>query len=383
LLSKKRIVMLLDNSFKPDPRVLREAEALVQGGANVKIVAWDRDEEVTRPEHEIMNGVEVVRIPIKSKRHLGVRQIIPYLKFAFRALKIIRTEKVDVVHCHDLPDLPIGVFVKAIKKVPLVYDAHEIYWIMDFNRYPKTISYLQKIGELFLLRWVDALITVGNKRVQYYRPHYSKDIFLVGNYYDPKKRDWHKRKEFRQSLSIPEDAFVLTYAGTLSKGRGIDLIMECAERFHQERRNVHFIIAGVGADEGLVRKAAALNPLMHFLGWVSDLENIFSGSDALVYLMRLSRRYTHYNSPNNLYLSIAWQLPLIAVAAGEIGNVLVPQESGMLLDRVEVDVFCEALLKLTRDQEAYQRIVKKLGSLQDDYSWKAACENLYRAYEVV
>jgi glycosyltransferase involved in cell wall biosynthesis len=373
--------MLLDNSFKPDPRVLREAEALVQAGAIVKIVAWDRDEEVSKPEREIVNGVEVVRIPIKTKRHLGVKQIIPYLRFAFRALRLIRSQKVDVVHCHDLPDLPIGILIKTIKRVPLVYDAHEIYWIMDLTRYPKVISYLQKVGELFLLRWVDVLITVGKKRVQYYRPHYRKEVCLVGNYYDPRNGDGEKRKIFREDIGIPEDAFVITYAGTLSKVRGVDVIVECADRFKREGRNVHFVMAGVGADEKLVREAASRNDHVHFLGWVSNLENAFAASDALVYMMRLSHPYTHYNSPNNLYLSIAWRLPLIGVAAGEIEDTLVSNQSGMLIDKVGVDGLYTSAVELMENSKMYQEIVSNLASLQHDYSWKSACRNLYRAYE--
>jgi glycosyltransferase involved in cell wall biosynthesis len=375
--------MLLDNSFKPDQRVLREAEALAQAGATVKIVAWDRDVECERPEYEVMNGVEIVRIPVKTKRHLGVKQIIPYLRFAFRVIHFVRSQKVDVVHCHDLPDLPLGVLIKAIKRVPLVYDAHEIYWIMDLKRYPKVISYLQKAGELFLLKWVDVLITVGDKRVQYYRPHYPREIFLVGNYYDPQKSDLQKGREFREKLCIPEDAFVTMYAGTLSKVRGVDILIECADRFRSEGRNVHFVFAGVGADEALVRESAAHNPFVHFLGWVTNLENAYSGSDALVYLMRLAHPYAGYNSPNNLYLSIARQLPLIAVSAGEIENVLISKESGMLLDRVDVDELYTSVLQLMENKGTYQTIVRNLASLQDRYSWRAACRNLYRAYERV
>jgi glycosyltransferase involved in cell wall biosynthesis len=306
---------------------------------------------------------------------------MPYLKFLFQAVKFIRTQKLDAVHCHDLPDLPIGIVIKAIKRVPLVYDAHEIYWIMDLGRYPEIISYFQKKLELFLLRWVDVLITVGKKRMKYYRSHYRKEIFLVGNYYDPKKRDSMKRKNFRESLSIPESAFVITYAGTLSKIRGIDIIVECAARMQDEKKNVHFVIAGVGANESIVKETAARNPLVHFLGWVSDLDAAYCGSDALLYLMRPSHPYAHYNSPNNLYLSIAWQLPLVGVCAGEIANALVSGESGMLLSEVDVDEFYNALTQLAGDKEMQQRIVQNVVSLQNEYSWQVARQSLYRAYD--
>jgi glycosyltransferase involved in cell wall biosynthesis len=376
-----RVIMLLDNSFRPDLRVLREAEALIQLGLSVTIVAWDRDIEFELPKHEVINSVEVVRICVKTKRHLGVMQIIPYIKFAAQAFQYIKQQQVSVIHCHDLPDLPIGVALKLYKRIPLIYDAHEIYWIMDALRYPKWISYFQKVGELFLLKWADALITVGEKRVQYYQPHFSKNIYLVGNYYDPKQRDYTKGQDFRNKLSIPKDAFVVAYAGTLSVVRGIDTIIECADQFQAEGANVHFVIAGVGVLEPLVREAAERNKLIHFLGWVNDLSEIYSGSDALVYLMQMSHPYTQYNSPNTLYLSIAWQVPLIAVGAGEIENVISTEESGILLKEIDLQHLHSAILQISERGDLYHEIVANLTSLQEKYSWKAARNNLFAAYK--
>jgi glycosyltransferase involved in cell wall biosynthesis len=376
----KKVLMLLDNSFRPDLRVLKEAEALKQLGARVTIVTWDRDPECELPEHELLNGVEIVRINIKTKRQLGVKQLIPYFRFLAKAFRYVKNRDVDVIHCHDLPDLPIGVALKLYKRIPLIYDAHEIYWIMDALRYPKWISYFQKVGELFLLKWADALITVGEKRVQYYQPHFSKNIYLVGNYYDPKQRDYTKGQDFRNKLSIPKDAFVVAYAGTLSVVRGIDTIIECADQFQAEGANVHFVIAGVGVLEPLVREAAERNKLIHFLGWVNDLSEIYSGSDALVYLMQMSHPYTQYNSPNTLYLSIAWQVPLIAVGAGEIENVLINKESGILLNKIDAEQLFTSILDLYSQKDVYQTIVSNLSSLQKKYSWESAQNCLINAY---
>lgn len=375
-----RVIMVLDNSFRPDLRVLREAEALIQTGIKVTIVAWDRDEERDFPEHEIQNGIEVVRIPVKSKRHLGVRQIIPYLQFAYRALRYIGQQKFDVIHCHDLPDLPIGVIIKIIKKAPLIYDAHEIYWIMDSLRYPKFISIMQKIGEFVLIKWVDVLITVGEKRLQYYQPHFKKEIFIVGNYYDPQERDPDLFTKFRQKHSIPKDAFVVTYAGTLSNIRGIDILIECADRFHKEGQNIHFVFAGVGAQAAMVREAADRNPLIHFLGWISDLKGLFSGSDILTYLMKTSHPYTQFNAPNNLYLSIAWLIPLVAVAAGEIEKVITNNETGILLEEIDVERLYSAIQKLVMDVARYDNIMSNLIQLRHKYSWETARRNLFAAY---
>jgi glycosyltransferase involved in cell wall biosynthesis len=42
-LSSRRVVMLLSNAFRPDPRVLKEARSLAGAGYEVTVIAWDRE----------------------------------------------------------------------------------------------------------------------------------------------------------------------------------------------------------------------------------------------------------------------------------------------------------------------------------------------------
>jgi len=55
------IVMLLSNPFRPDPRVLKEAESLQATGYNVTILCWDR--QAAYPlEESLPSAVHVIRI---------------------------------------------------------------------------------------------------------------------------------------------------------------------------------------------------------------------------------------------------------------------------------------------------------------------------------
>lgn len=378
-----RIAMLLDNSFRPDPRVLREALALTQAGHRVTIYAWDRDMGLDRPAQERIEQVEVVRLPIKSKQQLGPRQIPRYLAYAWRVFWLVRRGSFDVVHCHDLPNLPVGVMLKAFKRIRLAYDAHEIYWIMEAHKYPGWILGLLRYGEMALLRWVDIFFTVGATRAQYYRPHYKRAIHVVGNWYDPQSPDLRQGQDLRRRLGISKDAFVLTWAGTLSPERAPELLIDCARRLWNEGRPIHWLVCGLGPSQSAFIQAAQQNPNLHYLGWVEDTTALYSASNALVYLMDLSHPYTRYNAPNNLYLSIAWALPLIGVAAGEIGATLTSGETGMLIDKMDVDTLCRAVVELSGQPELYERIVNNLRQLQPFYSWASAARCLRRAHEMM
>ena len=59
-MSRAHVVMLLSNAFRPDPRVEREADGLVQAGFRVTLICWDRAAELS--SSELHDGIEVIRI---------------------------------------------------------------------------------------------------------------------------------------------------------------------------------------------------------------------------------------------------------------------------------------------------------------------------------
>src|SRR5262249_28669247 len=101
-----RSLMLLTNTYDPDPRVRQEALTLVAMGCHVKILAWDRDRK--SPAHQVMEGVEIERVFLASTHGRGTTQLffyaLLYLRMFWRGWK----SKFDVVHCHDLDTLPLG-----------------------------------------------------------------------------------------------------------------------------------------------------------------------------------------------------------------------------------------------------------------------------------
>ena len=378
-----RIVMLLDNPFMPDLRVLREARTLAQAGYQITIIAWDRDQK-ERPRMENYDGIQVIRIPVKSGRQMGFRQIWFFSKFAWQAFKLVMRGECDAVHCHDYLNLPVGVALKYIKRIRLVYDAHEIYWIMESERYSRSVSAFIRRSELFLLKAVDAFITVGRTRAAYYQQHgYRGDIYIVGNWYDPSNLDPVKGSALRQQLEIPKDAFVLVQAGTLAPGRAMGVLLESARQLKDTHPSIHWIIAGAGPSQPEVEQEAAQNPNVHFLGWVDDLTPVFSASDAFIYLMNLKHAYSQYNAPNTLYLSISRALPMIGVAAGEIKDIFRNEETALLLDQITPEAVIAAVIRLSSDAGLYQKLIDGLKSLQAIYTWDAAKRRLQDVYETI
>lgn len=375
-----RIAMILDNAFNPDQRVLREARTLLEAGHYVTIFAWNREESSKLPDNENIEDIDVRRIRVPTGKQLGLKQVPKYLDFLIHLLRVESFDKYDVIHCHDLPSLVIGAILKIIKKKTIIYDAHEIYWIMESHKYPSAILRFIKYFEICLLKFADSMVTVSGNRFDYYKYFYKKNCVIIGNWYDAKNKDEKKRNDFRKQNGISPESFVISYTGTLDKSRSIDVLVECARQLKEINAPVDWVIAGSGVLESFVKESSAQNPAIHYLGWMEDLTALYSSTDALIYLMEPDHPYTDFNSPNNLFLSIAWRIPLIAISRGDIAETLSADGSGVLIKNVSPSSIIPRIINLYSKKNEYNNICSNLLKLQETYNWQICAQRLVSLY---
>jgi len=153
-----RVLMLLSNTFRPDPRVLKEARGLISNGYGVTLLAWDR--EGNRPQEDTVGGVNVHRIrAIRIRGQLGM--VIGMINFWAKAVLSSRKAAFDVVHAHDFDTLIPAVLISRLRRVPLVYDAHEHYSRMIAIDAPPAVMRLIDRLELRLVWSTDLVVTVS------------------------------------------------------------------------------------------------------------------------------------------------------------------------------------------------------------------------------
>ena len=136
--------MILSNSFTHDSRVYNEAKALVNAGNKVTVLAWDAAGGNILCEKK--DNIDVVRI-VNTKLMNFLRQgliILPlWRRQVYKNARVIhKAEKIDIIHCHDLDTLPVGIRLKKSLGVPLIYDAHEIWGYLMQETMPGIFRFL-------------------------------------------------------------------------------------------------------------------------------------------------------------------------------------------------------------------------------------------------
>jgi glycosyltransferase involved in cell wall biosynthesis len=371
------ILMIVANPYSHDPRVKSEAEALVKAGHTVHVLGWDR--HGTFPRSEEINGVLVHRIG----RTLGMK-IMPLdiLRMRFWWKEAVRREapfidKIDVIHCHDLDTLPIGIRLKKLRKIPLIYDAHEIWGYMVSFDIPWWKRYINL--EKRLVKEADIMITVDEPLQEYFAEFFgradedaklsSKPIYIIKNC-----------KEFNEVAYQPptEKIFTMVYAGTLGASREILELMDAV----RETDNIKFIIAGSGNKKYVrkVKKHCSQNNNVKYLGRISQEEVIALTKRCHVGVCLLGKGTLSNKMalPNKVFEAMVSGRPLITTKGLYYSDFA--HEKGFGIPVGSVDECIEAIKILMADPKKYEQYGVKALEAALEYNWANEKEKLVEIY---
>jgi glycosyltransferase involved in cell wall biosynthesis len=376
---KNQVLMLLSNCFDPDPRVYAEARALVEHGYDVSILAWDRDHK--KPAKEVIDGIHVERIHLRSTHGRGATQI-----FFMAAVLIVFVWKglfrrFDVIHAHDFDTLPAGVLMAILRRKTLVYDAHEDYASMLYGNIPPAMERFLLFFEKQLLRSVDLLITVGEKLRAEFERRGARRTVVVGNW---KKLDEYRtnegtRRAVRDELNVPQDALLVCYIASLTQERHIPELLAALN----QRPIIHAVIGGGGSVAPQVEEHAKRHPNVHFLGFVQHqrIPRYTIASDVVYYGFEINHPNARYSAPNKLFEALATGLPVISADFGEIGRIVRENDCGILLDNFSEKNILQAL-DLCGDPQGLEKWKLNAANIgRTQYNWSHAENALLSAYE--
>lgn len=375
---KIKILMILSNPFMVDPRVYKEAKALVDAGYSVSIIVWDRHKNY-QPKDTI-DGILVERIHNK-----GLMKILPHDLFrnpmwwriAYKkGIELYKNGfKFNVVHCHDLDTLRTGVWLKKELGIKLVYDAHEIFGHMISINMPKFVANFAFRMEKKLVRYVDHIITVNKPLQKYFESISDHPITIVMNCKDLISKKYTPPKN---------DVFTLSYIGLLHKSRMFPELVDIIGTID----DVRFVIAG--KEENLyneVKKRCEKYNNITFLGSIPFSQVIPKTleSDAVVHMVNPEDFNNKIGLANKQFEAMVCGRPIIVTKKVYAGELTEKLQCGLVVG-FSKESLKEAIIKLKDNPE----LCKKLGenglkAAIEAYNWekqKIELLNVYKKLEV-
>ena len=436
-----RIDMFVYNRCTSDARVLKEARTLAAAGHRVRIVAVL--DATTEPQEE-REGFRIVRIDrnplhyralraMRVGRRLwrrplgaigslratpaglpadapsafrvvgrlvlaplvllerGLRRLllIPHKPLTFadyywRAYRLVRADPPEALHAHDLNTLPVAAALARRLRLPLTYDAHELYPEIS------TLSRREAASWRFLERRLagraDHVLTVCDsiageleRRYGIARPTVLLNCpaaAMAGS-----AEDAAEMLRTRAGLNGSGDPVVL-YQGGFAPHRGLDTLVRAAHGL--ERGTI--VLMGWGRLEDELRALIAREDLagrVRIVPPVPSAEVVACAAGATLGVIPyepvgLNNTYT---TPNKLFDYMAAGLPVAASRLPELVRFVEQGEIGLTFTPGDPAALAATLNELLADPARYERMRERAREAACRYTWEQESVKLLALYD--
>jgi glycosyltransferase involved in cell wall biosynthesis len=303
----KRVYISVINDLATDQRVGRVAKLLTENNFDVCCIGR-RLKKSPVPEDNTFK--------IRRYRMLFTAGPLFYACFNLRLLITLLFIKRPVVFIsNDLDTLPANFIASRIRKVPLIYDSHELFTQVPELIHRKAVQSVWKWIESWYLPKLKYAVTVNYSIATIYRRLYGTRFKVVRNV--PVKLEYSPRIRTNSGKQI------IIYQGALNLGRGLELMIDAMSYLD----NALFLVVGTGDIEDQLKQRVLrknLGDRVEFKGRLmpGELAPLTQSADLGISLeedLGLNYRYT---LPNKLFDYIQCRVPVLCSALPEMSRIV-------------------------------------------------------------
>jgi len=309
--------MLVHAYYKRDPRVKKEAEALVEHGHEVDIICLNEGDE---PDSEVVNGVSVIRSPIsrsaKRRKSDFVREYLSFFIFAWWNLaKLHVKRKYAVAIVHNMPNfLVFATFPWRFFGLRVFLDMHDPapeYYEYLFSVHSGPIARLVRLEERISARYANALMTVHEPLADMLKVRTLKKPEVFHNF--PNLTDIGSARDYLTG----DGPFKLVFYGMLKQRYGLDRMVQALRVLNKSEIRFTLDVFGYGpfqADLEQMIKDTDSKDYWHFHGAYESgsIEAHVADKHAALALYHPSE-FADLLLPAKVLESIAMGIPVVCV----------------------------------------------------------------------
>jgi glycosyltransferase involved in cell wall biosynthesis len=280
-----------------------------------------------------------------------------YACFNFRLMfTLLFVRKPGLIISNDLDTLPAAYTASRIRRVPLIYDSHELFTQVPELIKRKRVQAIWKGIESFYVPRVRYALTVSYPIAEIYRRLYKTSFKVVRNMPEMSnpERLMSVRKEY-------DGKSIIIYQGALNVGRGLELMI----RTMQFIEDAVFVIAGTGDIDmelrSLVEKEG-LGERIIFKGRLlpGELSQLTMSADLGISLEEDLGLNYRYALPNKLFDYIQCRIPVLCSALPEMSRI--------------VETYGIGIATAEKDPERLSGVVRYMLEERNVGAWKDALD---------
>lgn len=327
-----------------------------------------------------IDGITVRSVRVRYSNYMSyARRMWSFLLFTLGATYLaITAGKHDVVFATSTP-LTVGIpgwLAAAIRRTPFVFEVRDLWpeaaiQMGALSRHG-VLARVAKALERFLYRraahvialspgMVEGVVAEGvvPERVHMIPNSCDLDLFHPGE----------KDEDFLASLGVPNDAFVVGYAGAIGPSNAVEAqVPEAARILHERGRDdIVFVIAGDGKCLPALREATAGLPNVKLVGSLpkKDVPTLTRSADVLMTLFA-DVPILATNSPNKFFDGLASGRPMIVNSPGWTKDLVEEHDCGLYVPAGDGRALADALERLAADREVLERMGRNARRLAEE-----------------
>ena len=373
----KRVVLLRSNPVQPDPPVEKMADALLEMGMHVSILAWDRTrKENSCTRERFSSGTSrIVRFGIPAAYGARWGTFFSLLHFEWSLLRwMVQNRKdYDIIHAFDLDTGIVAWLTGKLFRKKMVYHVLDLYSDAHFFSDSVLKRLIHRV-EMKIVNAADATLICTEARRDQIQKSSPKKLDVIHNTPVYSEKNGTERFELK-----PSNAEVkIAYVGTQCGGRGIEELL--AAVMQDRRFELH--IGGYGPLDDQIRDAAQQCDRIHFYGRLPYSQTLLleQQCDIMVALYDPAIPNHRYSAPNKLYEALMLGKPLL-MCENTGWDVLFREERIGYLVSYSQKGIAKGLNKLYEDKEHWL-IMSENGMriYQQKYSWDIMKKRIEKVY---
>ncbi|HAX85218.1 MAG TPA: hypothetical protein DCY91_02900 [Cyanobacteria bacterium UBA11370] len=324
-----------------------------------------------------------------SKVLISFHRPLCFLDYHFRSLEVVKQERADIYHAHDLNVLAAAYQAARRHGAKLVYDSHEFY--VERNRQPRR----SRIGKLlvsrferFLMRRSDAVITVSEAIAIELAQRYQVPVptVILNVPMRTSKVSTNPEKSIRLALGISPDYHLLLYSGGITFNRGLEKVIESLV----ELTHCHLVFMGYGPEKYIEKLLAlavefGVESRVSLFGPVPPEEVTTYAASAdfgIAAIENVCLSY-YYCAPNKLFEYVSAGLPVIASDFPEMKKIITHYEVGYTFDPSQPKDIARAAREILSDSERRRRMRENTFVVSEVYNWENESKKFLELYQTL
>lgn len=266
---------------KNDVRILSDLEYNIHYASNFENTVYELDMKFLKSYGVTSHNIVIRKHPVN---------IVHNLKALIQIRNIIKSENIDVIHCHN----PMGGVLGRIavlllwkKKPTVIYTAHGFHFYKGASKFVWCTYYLV---EKWLAKYTDYLITINDEDYQMAQKFYKKNdknrVFKipgVGVDIEKFQDNTVNVEEMKNELQIPSKFFVILSVGELNDNKNHKVILQAIENMDE---NVFYCICGKGESSEELKKLIKeknLEDKVKLYGYRNDIPKVLACANCFVF----------------------------------------------------------------------------------------------------